>query len=486
MNKVPLFVVGGIILALLVWAFAPAGIVHWFLFDVLWLGLPFYAPLAVLIAVTLLSLAYREWFAGLVFVLGFIGVVVWWFYVPAQSQYKLTQTYDPVYVETIPTSSNVRYMPMPVAMQLASSKYQDPRHHINDLDPIELASGDIGWTGARVPTGIINYFTGQVQGTLTVTPDGKVYTTDQTFACGEGMGVTDNIRWKLWRERYSAVLDEYYYITINDELYLMAPYVQYKLDGVVFVPEWGGVFVVDGDCHIEDLSPSEAMKDPRLAGQRIVPEEYAKRVANAWQYKNGISNAWFYHVDQTEVPTIDGENNQMPYLIPTTIGEQWFIALEPYGPAFSIYKMIFVDAFDATVRVYEYPADSAIISPNKVAGFIKAANPTYDWTSVVVLEPRPLIVDEILYWMMSQTSTDYSGVEQTFLLRSTDEEVLAVRTYDELVQFMSEGELDQATIDEIQAAVEANGGAVPDDLSQYTTEQLHDLLLRVAQELNRR
>lgn len=479
----PLYFGGALLLLLLGWMFAPSGIVHWVVFDVLWLGLPYYLPLLLVLVVSFLVYMYQEQLAAVLLVVGLIGVVGWWFYLPALSQYKLVSGIKEVYIDKIPTSTNVRYMPMPVALQLASSKYQDPRHHVDDLDPIELENGDIGWTGGRIPTGPINVLTGKTQGTVTVTPDGRVTTQDQEFACGEGMAITDNIRWKLWRKNYGAVQEEYYYITINDELVLMAPYVSYRLDGLTFIPKWGGVFIVDGDCNIEDLSPREALKDERLIGQRIVPEGYAKRVAEAWQYQNGIMNAWFYHVDQTEVPTIENESNQMPYLIPTNLGEQWFIALEPYGPAYSIYKMIFVDAYDGTVRVFEYPADSAIISPNKAAGFIRAANPTYDWSSVIVIEPRPLIVDNILYWMMSQTSNDFSGVQRTILVRSTDEKVMTIESYRDLMAFISG---DTMTAEEITAAQNAIGAEVPDDLSSLSTSELYDLLIRVAEEIERR
>jgi hypothetical protein len=481
MNKklgIPLIIV---LAVLAVWALAPSALVHGIIFG-LFLGLPYIIVIIIAAAIVILAFTSDNTLGTVVLVLAVIGLFIALPLMAATGQHKMVQNVTVENLDEPFATSNVRYMPMPVAVQLASNKYQDSRHHLGDMDPIILEDGNVGWVGSRVPTGFINVLFGEVQGIITITPSGVVTTQDQTFACGEEMAITDKITWQLWRDHYLTELDEYFYVNIDDELVMVAPYSTWDFDFPVFVPQWGGVFIIDGDCHIEDLSPSEAMADERLDGIRIVPEEYARRLSEAWKYENGISNAWFIHEDQTEVPQITGEDNQMPYLIPTDIGEQWFIALEPHGPAFSIYKMMFVDAHTGAVSMYTYPEDAAIISPNKAAGFIRAANPNFDWGNdgsgnVVVIEPRPVIVNDILYWMMSQTNVEHSGVQKTFLVRSTDEKVIEMNSLDELLDFLS---------GERSADSFVNVDDLPQDLTTLTVNELYDLLERLAEELQNR
>jgi len=51
-----------------------------------------------------------------------------------------------------------------------------------------------------------------------------------------------------------------------------------------------------------------------------------------------------------------------------------------------------------------------LIRVNKALDYAKAAFPNYQWgVNAVILEPRPVVKDETLYWMATITNADKAG-----------------------------------------------------------------------------
>ena len=96
MKNAPLFVGLGLIVLILGWIFAPSAIVHFILFDILWLGLPYLLPVLVVILLVLLAGMKSEGLIIAVFVAGVIGLICWWIYLPALSQYELVNSINHV------------------------------------------------------------------------------------------------------------------------------------------------------------------------------------------------------------------------------------------------------------------------------------------------------------------------------------------------------------------------------------------------------
>jgi hypothetical protein len=387
-------------------------------------------------------------------------------------------------LDVLPETTGVRYLPMEVAERYAMNKMQDSVYRVGDIDPL-VTGGQVDWVAPRVPTGWWNSFFKKSDGFIIVKPDGQVETIHQSMKYGEGMLITSNITWPLWQRHYTADLSEFYYVRVGEEVVALSPYVSYRYVFPVQVPYWRGVFVVHSSGQIEDLTPEQALADPRLEGQRLYPEALARAIGEAWGYRKGVLNAWFTHEDQTEMPVVSGTSNEMPYLLPTSGGTKWFIGLEPFGPSWSIFKMLFIDARSGLLQSQELPREAGLVGQASALGYVRSAFPTYNWYKrgekessgdVIAIEPRPIIKDGVLYWQFSITNTAYAGVRRTALVNARTNEVIYFESLEEIRQFLAG----------------SFGGHGPSmttagpDLSKMSDSELIQLLRRISDELERR
>lgn len=489
------------VVALGVWSIAPLGVVRYILVAGFWMHPTGWVLILTTILLTGLLLWKERNTAATVFaVAACIALITYAVFSHGLSQYYLVKDLNPTVIEVLPDSTYPRFLPFGVGAKFAAVKVQDSRHHIGDLDPLlDSSNGEMNFVGPRVPTGLWNQLTGQMDGFEVVYPNGQVSTIHQAMKYGEGMYFRDNIAWPLRRTHYTVDLPEYYYVLQDDEVLALAPYVRYVYRFPVRVPTWGGVFVIHADGQIEDLSPEAAMADSRFTGQRLYPEDLAKRIGRAWAYRNGVINAWFVHKDQTEVPTIADEDNQMPYLLPTGEGPEWFIGMEPYGPAYSIFKMLFINAHTGEIGLHEIAPESGITGPNAAISFVKAKFPGYTWYgqggdeacgTMLAVEPRPLIRDGVLYWQLSITTKDYASVTLTVLANGKDNSVIYFNNLAELQRFLvgkfrgytTSGGTAETSSEQSQTSATA----VPGDLQGLTPSQLYDLQRQIIDELERR
>jgi hypothetical protein len=365
---------------------------------------------------------------------------------------------------------------------------------------------------------------------MVIRPDGSAEIVNQEFRRGEGMALYRNVGWALKREKFFAHHTNQYYVLDGEELLGVVPYISYGFSFPVMVPRWGGVLVVHPDGEIENLSPEEAIKDGRFEGERLYPEQLARRVGDVWKYRNGYWNTWFAHKNEAQIPQIDSpegqstldeqpaapqgtSTNQMPFLIPTGEGPQWFTAAEPYGKSFSMYQGIYVDAHSGEVTYFKPDTGSALIGVNKALDYAKATFPNYQWgLNAVILEPRPVVKDETLYWMATITNADKAGVNQTVMVNASKQgEVTVLETYEDVVAFV-EGENTGETVNveggdilgtseepsgtpgievpEDQAAQPEDGAgsqeATPGDVSEMSDEELIRIISEAANELESR
>lgn len=498
--RIALIVIAALLVLYVLVASAPA--FHWLWYGVFWRHPTFWALILIwAIGSFWLTYAWREEHIGsamlVVSVALVVGTIVYGIWASARTMYVFARDIKPEVMSGLLDTTGIRWLPMEVAERFGVNKSQDPLTHLGDIDPlIDARSGDINWVAPRIPSGWWNTLNKRTNGFAVVKADGSVNIIPQLLKFGEGMYFSDHISWPLWQENYLADLTEVYYLQNGDEVLAMVPYILYRFSFPVRVPYWGGVFVVHGDGQIENLSPKQAQADSRFVGQRLYPEALARYAAEAWAFRNGIANAWFTHRDQVEVPKIEGAENQMPYLIPTALGPQWFIACEPYGPAYGIFKAIYVDARTGQVRLMEFPVDSSLVGPNRAMSYARTAFPEFNWFTqgdkesygrIITLEPRPVIRSGRLYWMVSITSVDFAGVSRTLLIDASNDSKAGSTRYflspDELKLFLAgkfEGYLPSGE------APRATSVSAPADISKLTNQQLIELLKSVAAELEKR
>jgi hypothetical protein len=367
-------------------------------------------------------------------------------------------------IEEMPDTTGVRYLPYEVAARFGQNTQDDSTLVLGDFEPLDNEEGGIDWVAPREPNGVWNSFTNNQDGVMVIKPDGSAELMNQEFTRGEGMALHRNVAWQLKRERFFVHHTNQYYVLHDGELLGLVPYVSYRFSFPVMVPQWGGVMVVHPDGEIEDLSPEEAIKDGRFEGERLYPEQLARKVGDVWKYRNGYWNTWSAHEDEAVIPEIGGtgednssggkaakssgnssanqvSTNQMPFLIPTEEGPQWFLAAEPYGGSFSMYRAIYINAHDGEVTYFRPDTGSALIGVNKGLDYARATFPNYQWgRNAILLEPRPIIKDETLYWMATITNADTAGVNKTVMVNSAEQgEVTVLDSYEDVMAFV-EGE----------------------------------------------
>jgi hypothetical protein len=362
-------------------------------------------------------------------------------------------------IEEMPNTLGVRFLPYDVAARFGQNTQDDSTLVLGQFEPLDNGEGGIDWVAPREPNGPYNSLVENQDGVMVIRPDGSAETVNQEFRRGEGMALHRNVNWRLKREKFFAHHTNQYYVLDGEELLGVVPYIGYKFSFPVMVPRWGGVLVVHPDGEVENLSPEEAVRDGRFEGERLYPEELARRVGDVWKYRNGYWNTWFAHENEARIPQIDASGgqavpdqdpaaaaqessaNEMPFLIPTGDGPQWFSAAEPYGRSFSMYRGIYVDAHNGEVTYFKPDAGSALIGVNKALDYAKAAFPNYQWgLNAVILEPRPVVKNKTLYWMATITNADRAGVNQTVMVNASEQgEVTVLETYEDVVAFV-EGE----------------------------------------------
>ena len=356
-------------------------------------------------------------------------------------------------IKEMPDTTGLRFLPYDVAARFGLNTQDEPTLMLGDFEPLSNGEGGIDWVAPREPNGLYNSLVNNQDGVMVVQPDGSAEIIRQEFRRGEGMALYRNVGWQLKREKFFAHHTNQYYVLDGEELLGVVPYISYGFSFPVMVPKWGGVLVVHPDGEIENLSPQEAIQDRRFEGERLYPEQLARKVGDVWKYRNGYWNTWFAHEDEAQIPqinapedqnaaTLEGTStNQMPFLIPTEVGPQWFLAAEPYGRSFSMYQGIYVDGHSGEVKYFKPDTGSALIGVNKALDYAQATFPNYQWgLNAVILEPRPVVKDETLYWMATITNADKAGVNQTAMVNASEQgEVTVLETYEDVVAFV-EGE----------------------------------------------
>jgi len=402
--------------------------------------------------------------AKLVAVVAAVAAVAYLFIAAPLRDLKYLDSIGAKEIEEMPDTTRVRYLPYEVAARFGQNTQDDSTLVLGDFEPLDNNEGGIDWVAPREPNGAWNSFINNQDGVMVIKPDGSAELVNQEFKRGEGMALHRNVGWALKRERFFVHHTNQYYVLHDGELLGVVPYISYKFSFPVMIPQWGGVMVVHPDGDIEDLSPEEAIKDGRFEGERLYPERLARKVGDVWKYRNGYWNTWSAHEDEAVIPEIgatdeanssggkaaksseggsanQGLTNQMPFLIPTEEGPQWFLAAEPYGRSFSMYRAIYINAHDGEVTYFKPDTGSALIGVNKALDYARATFPNYQWgRNAILLEPRPIIKDETLYWMATITNADKAGVNKTVMVNSAKQgEVTVLESHEDVMAFV-EGE----------------------------------------------
>jgi len=342
-------------------------------------------------------------------------------------------------IEGLPPGGQVRIIPREVAEQNASSAFNSPTETLTNFRIVSTPGG-LKWTALRTPQGVFRIFSKKSQGFVELDAEQTARSLRQVDAeleVAPGLQITDNLRWRLLKERFLIRLEEPVGIETPDGPRIVVPYLEYK-GFLVRRPVLGGVFVVAPNGDIEDLEPDEAAKRPELAvSGRIFPDTQARRVQDAYQYKRGVWNAWFVHEDQTRVT--DTETNKQPYLVDFggKLGRQWVTVAEPYGRAFAASAIFLTDAVTGHTRIWRVPSRTSLSGNRRAIEAVRAVSiPGIDFGegnnasggsgNFKVIEPRPVFVRGRLVYLTSIIPNSANAVSKTVVVDAATNKLVAI------------------------------------------------------------
>jgi hypothetical protein len=372
-------------------------------------------------------------------------------------------------VDTIPGVSNelVRFKPLQIAGQDIIRKNKSSEFSPGGARAIGSSDGVV-YISPLTPQGVFNTFLKQNKSFLYLDDAGTDEERNRVskletdgFRWGEDMMVLDNIMRRLiFKVGFTNTYPEIYYAPVYneagqlEEVVGVVPYISYSFKGV-FVPKWGGTAIFHADGTIEDLTPEQASKDPRLiATYRAYPEKLDQIIVEAQRFDSGIIGGWIRRPGKIEVPELPGSNQMPYYLAMDDATYQYVTAVEPDGDGYSVMRIYYVDSLNGERRVYRFDnernADKNLVGPAKSLDFVKAID-GYNWYqesegtsggsgTYLLIEPRPVTPEgsEHLHWMVTITDKDFSReVATAFVDAETNQVFGPFKTRTETFDFLA-------------------------------------------------
>ena len=388
-------------------------------------------------------------------------------------------TYEPI--DGLPSGGKVRLVPREVAEVNAASAFNSPTETLTDFRITNTADG-LRWTALRTPQGAFRVFTKKSQGLVELDAQETARSlrqVDAEFSTAPGLRVTDNLRWRLLKERYLVKLEDPVGVETADGPRILVPYIEFK--GIlVRRPVLGGVFVVSPDGKIEDLEPEEAAKRPDLVRSgRIFPDTQARRIHDAYAYNEGVWNAWFVHENQTQIS--DTESNRQPYLIDfgeQGLGLQWVTVAEPFGRAFAASAVFLTDATSGKTRIWRVPRQTSLSGNRRALQAVRAVSiPGVDFGDGApgsgnfrVVEPRPVFVDGRVVYLTSIIPNSANAVSKTVVVDAETNKLVAIFDNDRDPQ-AEEKTLRYVETGEVPSDAQADRGALEDTEAQEDEQE---------------
>ena len=333
-------------------------------------------------------------------------------------------------IEELPDITSVRILPRAVARRYAKDALQYPRYQLGGAD-ITFVDGKQAWAFPLRPDGIVNMVNLKGKGMIYVRMDTQEKNTtvfEKRMNVGPGMGIKDNVFWRLRKEKFWRAYEDLYSVLYEDDLYFAVPLRKFKwrfqFPTVYTVPEFDGVALIHSSGKIDFLSPEEAANHPVLQGQKVFSEYMARYQINSLQYAKGINNKLWHHKDQLEIADVARGQNRQPFLVETSNGLDYLIAAEPYGSAHGIFKIFLIDARTGKIRYFKQPATDTLIGPVKACDYVRKASPRISWDTMSPVEPIPIIRESVLYWEIRIIPKDAAGVSYTAFVDSRSGYVL--------------------------------------------------------------
>ena len=187
-------------------------------------------------------------------------------------------------------------------------------------------------------------------------------------------------------------------------------------------------------------------------------------------------------------------------MLSTTDGLTWLSAADPWGKSFGVYKIFTTNAITGKTQVYSLPKESALTGASQTIGYVKSAKPQYNWQvtnsedgskngNIVAVEPRPVIINKKFYWMVSVTTNESKGINETCFVDSKNNKVTCAKDDAEIKAFLQTGSTEAADdavsndSDAVDPAAPADSGASATDAERI--EKIERQLQQALDELQK-
>lgn len=357
-------------------------------------------------------------------------------------------------IEQLPENTeSIRLMPLDIARRYARDSLQLSQYKLGTPN-ISLIEDELSWHYPLIPDGFIIGFRLPVMGLSYVdatTQERNSQMVQQDFTIGQGLRMTRNLYWNLFRERYFVNTEDPYYVVHNEEIYTIVPAIEYKL-GFKFpffysTPHFAGSFVVEAPNKVSFLSHEELLEAEFLKGNIVYPEVLTRVKVNAHRYNLGIVNNWFIHENKIDLQDVSTSNRQ-PFLMETVDGLKWFLSAEPHSASHGVFKIFIVDARTGVIEMKELSHEQSLTGPVRAIDYVRRSNPIVDWERFTLVEPLPFIKDGVLYWKITVVPTDGAGIAYQAFLDSRNNQVIEFLTDDDIRNFITRGEIPDTDIHE--------------------------------------
>ena len=338
-------------------------------------------------------------------------------------------------IAELPETKSARIMPFEVAEQISSSGFDSSTERLAQLHVVLDAEGRMLWTYGQVPDGIIRRWSKKTQGMVSQPADitsRELTVTEQEMRVSPDVSLTDSVTWQAYKENFfSEIAATTFMLDDQGEPVIVAPYIEYE-GFWTKVPVLGGVLLVRPDGEIKDLSPEQAATLPFLARSgQLVPASLARTVQESYKYKGGILNRFFVHDDQTELPST-GASNQQPYLTSFRgMAPQWVSSAEPYGRSYATKAVFLTDSVSGQTRVWSPAENSSLSGPAKALDVVKGlAIPGILFSKFRAIEPRPIVHDGRLQFVVSVVPNTFNTVTKTVIVDAASNKAVATFNHD--------------------------------------------------------
>lgn len=400
---------------------------------------------------------------ALCFIFGVVLVLVIAMFASDYSSCAIAETISVEEIFNLPAMDEdyIRTTPKMVSTMYAIDMCQYPRHKPYTPPDIVMMDNEPYWSYILSPDGIFNVYNIKPIGVAYVdmtTMSKSVDIREETFKYSDGIGMKDELQWQILQDQYYIDLDRPMVFMHEGEQYIAKPYITYEhrftFPVWYTVPRWGGVYLVDSDGTLTDLSPSEAMESEILLGQKIFPEKLVNRYIlsqNFWKAKGGdyigaILNVWFDHIKQIEITDVSTQGNEQPFLLNTEDGLKWTVSVEPYGQSHGIYAIYLLDARTGDVEVKRFFGEE--IGPVAACDYVRKDNDKVDWSRFDVVEPIPVTPNGKLYWEVRVVPNDGRGISFVAFVNPIDGDVVECKNDYQIREFIRSQAVDDNETDD--------------------------------------